>query len=319
MSSLKILVCGDVEGHFKTLFAKVGTLHQKKGPFEYLLCVGNFFGTNDDEWKDVKTGKTAVPITTYILGPNRREHLRFYPEDSSEIAPNVIYLVELCIPENLLRVRLRNSVVKKEEDKNSCGDKLLQLLLFLRVEVEGEERISLAKSGFKSNEAMNRNKKDRDIGTSVPMANDLELQNTGIQLTDIGKSSLPTELLIGVENLLQKLDWSVIERETSVQSIKWKFIPPTAPWWGGSWERMVQMIKKLLRRVLGKACLYYEELASILCDCETVINSRPLTYLSEDPNDLIPHQCLFEIFPWWKFQIWINLTIPMLKSVGQGA
>ncbi|GBN36590.1 CWF19-like protein 1, partial [Araneus ventricosus] len=92
MSSLKILVCGDVEGHFKTLFAKVGTLHQKKGPFEYLLCVGNFFGTNDDEWKDVKTGKTAVPITTYILGPNRREHLRFYPEDSSEIAPNVIYL-----------------------------------------------------------------------------------------------------------------------------------------------------------------------------------------------------------------------------------
>lgn len=28
------LVCGDVEGHFKTLFTKVAVLHKKKGPFE---------------------------------------------------------------------------------------------------------------------------------------------------------------------------------------------------------------------------------------------------------------------------------------------
>ncbi|GFU37879.1 hypothetical protein NPIL_646631 [Nephila pilipes] len=45
--------------------------------------------------------------------------------------------------------------------------------------------------------------------------------------------------------------------------------------------------EKLLRRVLGNVCLYYEELVRILCDCEAVVNSRLLIYLSEDSNDLI--------------------------------
>lgn len=93
---------------------------------------------------------------------------------------------------------------------------------------------------------------------------------------------------VGTENLLQHLDWNTIEKDTASQKIMWKFIPPAAPWWGGFWERMVQMVKKLLPRGLGNSYLSYEEMLSILCDCESVVNSRPLTYLSEDPNDLIP-------------------------------
>lgn len=31
----------------------------------------------------------------------------------------------------------------------------------------------------------------------------------------------------------------------------------------------------------------YEDLATVLCDCESVINSRPLTYISEESKDLI--------------------------------
>ncbi|GFV91724.1 pro-Pol polyprotein [Trichonephila clavipes] len=46
------------------------------------------------------------------------------------------------------------------------------------------------------------------------------------------------------------------------------------------------MVKKLLRRVLGKAPLYYEEIFTILCDIEATINSRPLNCLPENPNDL---------------------------------
>lgn len=44
----------------------------------------------------------------------------------------------------------------------------------------------------------------------------------------------------------------------------------------------------MLRKILGKACLGYEEMNTILCDCESVINARPLTYLSDDPRDLDP-------------------------------
>ncbi|OXA50438.1 uncharacterized protein LOC110854180 [Folsomia candida] len=92
----------------------------------------------------------------------------------------------------------------------------------------------------------------------------------------------------GANNAFAKLDWKEITTTTSVNQIKWKFNPPAGPWWGGWWERVVGMVKVLLRKVLGRASLDYEELMTVLCDCEEIINSRPLTYLSDDPEDLAP-------------------------------
>ena len=46
-------------------------------------------------------------------------------------------------------------------------------------------------------------------------------------------------------------------------------------------------MKNLLKKVLGRAELTYEEMTSTLCDCEAVMNSRPLTYISET-EDLVP-------------------------------
>ncbi|GFW22637.1 integrase catalytic domain-containing protein [Trichonephila clavipes] len=48
------------------------------------------------------------------------------------------------------------------------------------------------------------------------------------------------------------------------------------------------MTKVILRKILGRAALDYEELITVLCDCERVINSRPLTYMSEDLDDVSP-------------------------------
>ncbi|GFV82380.1 putative RNA-directed DNA polymerase from transposon X-element [Trichonephila clavipes] len=93
---------------------------------------------------------------------------------------------------------------------------------------------------------------------------------------------------VGTNSELKNLDWDKIMKETDIKPIKWKFNPPTAAWWGGWWERLVRVIKELLKRTLGKAILTYEELLTVICDCEAVVNSRPLTYVSEDPNDLIP-------------------------------
>jgi hypothetical protein len=92
----------------------------------------------------------------------------------------------------------------------------------------------------------------------------------------------------GASNAIEKLDWEKIAEFSTAQKIRWSFNPPSAPWWGGFWERMVGMVKVLLRRVLGRASLSYEELQTVLCDCEGVINSRPLCYVSEDVEDLIP-------------------------------
>ncbi|XP_070524564.1 uncharacterized protein [Cardiocondyla obscurior] len=47
-------------------------------------------------------------------------------------------------------------------------------------------------------------------------------------------------------------------------------------------------MKRLLRKILGRASLFYKTLNTVLCDTEAIINSRPLTYISEDPDDLKP-------------------------------
>lgn len=39
---------------------------------------------------------------------------------------------------------------------------------------------------------------------------------------------------------------------------------------------------------LGRASLSYEEFITIICDCEQIVNARPITYVSEDMNDLTP-------------------------------
>ena len=93
---------------------------------------------------------------------------------------------------------------------------------------------------------------------------------------------------VGIDNAFGRLDWEKISKHCAIERIDWRFNPPTAAWWGGWWERLIRLLKQLLRKTLGKASLTYEELATVLCDCESVINSRPLTYVSEDIKDLVP-------------------------------
>ena len=63
--------------------------------------------------------------------------------------------------------------------------------------------------------------------------------------------------------------------------IKWQFVVEGGPWWGGAWERLVGVVKGLLRRSLGQAVLSWEELVTALTEVEKVINRRHITYLWE--------------------------------------
>nr|XP_042907172.1 uncharacterized protein LOC107438580 [Parasteatoda tepidariorum] len=94
--------------------------------------------------------------------------------------------------------------------------------------------------------------------------------------------------LVGANNLLKKINWDAVVKNSAVNKINWKFIPPSAPWWGGFWERLIGILKRILRKVLGRTSLNFEELNTVLCDCESIINGRPLTYVSEDISDLVP-------------------------------
>ncbi|UYV60287.1 hypothetical protein LAZ67_1000726 [Cordylochernes scorpioides] len=92
----------------------------------------------------------------------------------------------------------------------------------------------------------------------------------------------------GIANALKKIDFSRLKCDPTLKNITWKFIPPGAPWWGGWWERLIGMMKQLLFRILGQTSLGYEELSTVMCDVESLMNTRPLTYLTEESEDLAP-------------------------------
>lgn len=93
---------------------------------------------------------------------------------------------------------------------------------------------------------------------------------------------------VGLNNMFKHLDFEKLSRTLATERIQWKFNPPAAAWWGGFWERLNGVLKRLLRRTLKRSCLDYEEMLTVLLDCEAVINSRPITFLSEAKQDILP-------------------------------
>ena len=68
-------------------------------------------------------------------------------------------------------------------------------------------------------------------------------------------------------------------------NIVWKFLTPRSPWSGGFFERMISTVKTCLHKCLYRRRVSSSELRSLLCEIQTIVNSRPLTYLSEDIRD----------------------------------
>ena len=77
----------------------------------------------------------------------------------------------------------------------------------------------------------------------------------------------------------------------STRKVAWKFIVERAPWWGGFYERLVRSVKRSLKKSIGKSHVTYDQLGTLLVETEGIINSRPLTYLSDDQDGIKGSLC----------------------------
>ncbi|XP_070508892.1 uncharacterized protein [Chironomus tepperi] len=111
----------------------------------------------------------------------------------------------------------------------------------------------------------------------------------------ISRRGLPTDVYSdnatcfeGANNEIKKFDKDFknqVQECYNSKNIKWHFITPRAPHMGGFWENGVKQMKYYLKRVLTDRILTYEEFSTLLCKIEAILNSRPITPISEDPND----------------------------------
>ncbi|KAI1309125.1 hypothetical protein EDD11_004136 [Mortierella claussenii] len=97
MSSVKVLVVGSANGDLRNLCSKVGTINSKHGPFDLLLCTGNFFAkeTPMETIDELLENKLDFPITTYFIhGDNGVPGIieRRAARNQGEVCNNVFYL-----------------------------------------------------------------------------------------------------------------------------------------------------------------------------------------------------------------------------------
>ena len=116
----------------------------------------------------------------------------------------------------------------------------------------------------------------------------------------VGRRGLPKRIMsdngtnfVGASKSLLKEYSTFLEQSSrnvsdkyAIHGFEWKFIPPSAPHMGGLWEAGVKSFKLHFRRVVGNEKFNFEEFSTLLVRIEAVLNSRPLSPMTEDPGDL---------------------------------
>jgi len=90
---------------------------------------------------------------------------------------------------------------------------------------------------------------------------------------------------VGAQRELKELSQQRIGDYLRKNETEWVFSTPTASHHGGVWERMIKSVKIVLYFITKEQVLTDEALHTLLCEAEAIVNSRPITSVSDDPKD----------------------------------
>ena len=107
---------------------------------------------------------------------------------------------------------------------------------------------------------------------------------------------------IGAEKVLRQSIQSWNQRQIyqhlRQEGIEWTLNPPGASHIGGAWEKMIRLVRQIFVSLLPGKRLDDDGLHTLLFEVESIINSRPLTNCSGDPEDplpLTPNQTMLKV------------------------
>ena len=86
---------------------------------------------------------------------------------------------------------------------------------------------------------------------------------------------------VGAERVLKEdskiCDQKQVQEETRLIGVNWSFNPPYASHFGEAWKRQIRTVRKIMKNLFSGAVYTDDVLQTVLCEVESVINSRPLS------------------------------------------
>lgn len=97
-----------------------------------------------------------------------------------------------------------------------------------------------------------------------------------------------TNLVSGESELrksIQRWNQSKIGQHMTQHEIEWHFNQHYASHMGGAWERIIRSTRTILKALVKEQLLNDEQLLTLIAEVEKIMNDRPITQVSSDPND----------------------------------
>ncbi|XP_058817850.1 uncharacterized protein LOC131681156 [Topomyia yanbarensis] len=123
----------------------------------------------------------------------------------------------------------------------------------------------------------------------------------------------------GANRLLQEQIQKIAEGMAATftnTTTRWVFNPPGAPHMGGSWERLMRSIKVAMAAVNSSGRKLDDEgLLTLIVEAESIVNSRPLTYMpldSEEQEAITPNHFLLGSSNGVRQPRWVREFLPTL-------